>query len=428
MRALKEDLAQLARNERGRKALFVSPVMPDPRGFGLQQRGFSHLSALARLYDVELVVLQGSTPVEEVSSLVSSVAVVPEFVGLDPQGLPMPAKPQQLRVPMLSLLRMLLTNHSRSCVATSLPALSGMINRHFQHRSYDLGFFFRLATAGVCPLLRCRLGVCFRRTVFDLDDIESKALSRETVITREKIGLEMALIRKVQASYLSRSEDWCLRHFDVTFVCSSTDRAQLLQRVPGAQIKILPNSVVVRKPLPTARGESRNILFVGTMNYGPNVDGVTFFCREVLPRLRQRMTRPVDVWIVGYNPLPEVTELAEIDNVHVMNAVNSVVPFYEQAHLVVVPIRYGGGTRIKILEALAFERAVVSTTVGAEGLNLVPGKDLLIADLPDEFAGACADLLTRTSRAQALAQQGREKVNRLYSSAIAARALLAAVQ
>ena len=90
--------------------------------------------------------------------------------------------------------------------------------------------------------------------------------------------------------------------------------------------------------------------------------------------------------------------------------------------------RDGGETLLEGLEALAFERAVVSTTIGAEGLDLVPGEDLLIADRPDGFARACADLLIETKRRDALARQGRETVKRLYSDEVAARVMLAALQ
>ncbi len=203
--------------------------------------------------------------------------------------------------------------------------------------------------------------------------------------------------------------------FDRCTVVSEMDR-QLLQRSnPHLKVDVIPNGVDVEKyqplPLPSEKAIPA-LLFIGHMGYPPCVDAVLYFCSEVLPLIRQRVAN-AELWIVGRDPRPEVIALDHGD-VHVTGQVDEVIPYYQRCPICVVPLRAGGGTRLKILEAMALGRPVVSTSIGCEGLNVIDGKHLLIADTPAQFAEKTIRLLQDRQLYHHLVINGRELVESCY--------------
>ena len=160
------------------------------------------------------------------------------------------------------------------------------------------------------------------------------------------------------------------------------------------------------------------LLYTGRMDYAPNVDAMGWFCEEIFPTIRQR--RPdVELFIVGRDPSPEVTALGDIEGVTVTGFVEDVRPYFQQATISIVPLRFGAGTRLKILEAMAIGIPIVSTSLGCEGLDLDDGKDLLVADAPEDFATKVLDLLDDTDRHEQLIHQARQAVQRYDWKAVA---------
>jgi glycosyltransferase involved in cell wall biosynthesis len=211
-------------------------------------------------------------------------------------------------------------------------------------------------------------------------------------------------------------EDNLLRAFDTTLVCSAGDRYQLHARVPSADVRVVPNCVPLR-PV-TGRRDSKDsidILFVGSMNYPPNIDAVKWFCHDVWPTVRDNAVRKCRFFIVGYKPPEVIRSLFEPDSVIVTGGVDSVDPYYAQSDVVVAPIRFGGGTRIKILEAMSMAKPVISTTIGAEGIETSPGADIIIADTASDFADACLDLMGDSSMREDLGRAARTLVEAQYS-------------
>jgi glycosyltransferase involved in cell wall biosynthesis len=174
----------------------------------------------------------------------------------------------------------------------------------------------------------------------------------------------------------------------------------------AAQDIALPNGAV---PPPGDR-----IVFVGRMDYHANVEGVRWFCRQVLPRIRAHRPR-VLFQIVGGYPVPAISRLARAGEIEVTGFVRNVRPYVKEASVVVVPLRVGGGTRLKILEALALGKPLVSTTVGAEGIEAVPDRDLVIADHAQAFADEVVSLLSHPEKGAALGDAGRRLVESKYN-------------
>jgi len=259
------------------------------------------------------------------------------------------------------------------------------------------------------------------RLQLDLDDLESLAWRRLAELHVQRGESDLARRAQAESVRFAALEARALRRFARIYLASPEDADRLRRRLrwrprrSSAAVHALPNAV----RLPPAPPPSRNAttarrtvaLFVGTLGHLPNVDALSFFCTEVLPRLRGR-TR---LDIVGACAPEEVRRLGALPDVRLLGPVPDLAPVYAAADVVVVPLRTGGGTRIKILEAFAHGRPVVSTPHGAEGLAARHGEHLLIAATPAAFAARCRELIEDGALAARLVANARELVTRRYS-------------
>jgi glycosyltransferase involved in cell wall biosynthesis len=212
----------------------------------------------------------------------------------------------------------------------------------------------------------------------------------------------------------AREADAC-RMADLTIAVSEDDRRRLLEIAPGIRAASIPTGVNTTYFVPDGHHERpHHLVFSGSMDWHPNEDAVAHFADAILPRIRQDIP-DVSFSVVGRNPTARLRELAARAGISVTGTVDDVRPFIGEAAVYVVPLRAGGGTRLKIFEALAMGKAVVSTTVGAEGLALEPGRHFAAADDPDAFAGTVVELLRDAARRRALGQAGRDLVEAHYS-------------
>lgn len=212
---------------------------------------------------------------------------------------------------------------------------------------------------------------------------------------------------------LEKSE--CRRYDHVIAV--SREDSEMMRRDYGVEaVTDVPTGVDTEffRPQTGAEPEPASLVFTGSMDWLPNVDAMNWFCSEVLPLVRAKMPN-VKLTVVGRKPGRELMELAERDSlIAVTGRVDDVRPFIENAAVYIVPIRIGGGTRLKIYEALAMEKPMVSTTVGAEGLPLRDGEELLIADTPAEFADAVVRVLADPEFASQLGQRAAKSVRERF--------------
>lgn len=239
----------------------------------------------------------------------------------------------------------------------------------------------------------------------DIDDVESEKVRRRaaTMWRAGDVGSRArSLALRFDARRWQRVIDRAVAT-TITFTASELDRKRL-----GGRPIVLRN--VVPEPEPgyvRAPGPTPVLLFVGSLTYEPNIDGLEHFVAEVLPAVRAEVPDAV-LRIVGQGRSARAEALAATPGVQLVGEVASVGPELAAANLAVVPVRFGGGTRIKILEALAHGVPVVSTTAGAEGLAVVDGEHLLLADAPTAFADACVRLLLDRPTADRLAARGTE--------------------
>jgi glycosyltransferase involved in cell wall biosynthesis len=206
-------------------------------------------------------------------------------------------------------------------------------------------------------------------------------------------GRARKLIYGMEFSKMLRYEQKMVRKFDHVIAVSEHDKRLMTAWVEAARITVVPTGVDTREfsPAPQPRQEEPLVVFVGAMDWEPNVDAVKYFCAEIWPLVLAKVPG-ARFRIVGRNPDRRVLSLAG-PSVEVTGRVSSVVEHLRQAAVVVVPLRIGGGTRLKIYEAMAVGKAVVSTTVGAEGLDVHHGKDIILVDSPVTFAESVIRLL-----------------------------------
>jgi polysaccharide biosynthesis protein PslH len=223
---------------------------------------------------------------------------------------------------------------------------------------------------------------------------------------------------RTQWKRMLRFEGRTLARFDRVLAVSDADRdtfQHLYPRQVAAPISVIPTGVDTAyfAPATDASVSPRHLVFLGSMDWLPNEDGVLDFCRSVLPLIRQAEP-DVTLSIVGRSPTPAVRRLADDPSIEVTGRVDDVRPHLQAAAVSVVPLRIGGGTRLKIFEAMAAGTAVVSTTVGAEGLPLEPGRHLLVADDAVSFAHAVVALLRDPARRRAMEDAARTFVTARY--------------
>jgi glycosyltransferase involved in cell wall biosynthesis len=200
-------------------------------------------------------------------------------------------------------------------------------------------------------------------------------------------------VAKVEYAKMRRFEHEQVRRFHHVIAVSETDRQAMSAMVNPSRISVVPTGVDLSKYRydPNARPSSALVVFTGSMDWRPNIDGVEFFCHEIWPLVLAQIPA-ARFRIIGRDPDPRVKKLASA-SVEVTGTVPSIVEHLREAAVVVVPLRIGGGTRIKIYEGMAMGKATVSTTVGAEGLDVQHGRDILLEDTPAAFAAAIIQLL-----------------------------------
>jgi glycosyltransferase involved in cell wall biosynthesis len=261
-------------------------------------------------------------------------------------------------------------------------------------------------------------GLPANMSILDLHNVES-ALVDSYASARQGPS---ALLFRAEAAALRRMERQTVGAFDHVVVVSEQERGRL---TPGARsVLVCPNGREPSEVLPDARDPV--VAFVATMGWAPNVDAALWLAREIWPQVLQRVPR-AQLLLVGKDPTPAVRALADA-NVEVTGTVADVRPYLARARVVVAPLRAGGGTRLKIMEALDVGRPVVATSLGCEGMEDLVGRGVVVADSATGLATAVADLLDDPAGAAVLGRTGHDAVKAEHSWDVALAPLMEAVR
>jgi len=257
------------------------------------------------------------------------------------------------------------------------------------------------------PLIRRYRFPASVRVVADAHNVEYDNLLR---VSQESRSIVRKLFFHAFAWRLKREETLSCQQCDVVMAVSERDRSFFRRMAPATQIALVPNGVDLSEfvPMP-GRRRPHSLLFVGMMDYQPNDTGIQHFLNTIFPLIRQRMPE-AHLTIVGGNPSQAVRNAAS-PSVRVTGFVDDVRPYMEECSVFVVPLTAGGGTRLKLLEAMAMGIPAVSTSLGCEGLDVRHNTHLLVADSPEAFADAAVRLLQDPSLRNTLSAQALAAVH-----------------
>ena len=283
---------------------------------------------------------------------------------------------------------------------------------YLQSRRFDVA---------VCDFLAASLHFPDRAhipTVLFQHNVEAVLWQRQSRVVGTSLIARLAF--SVEAAKMKRYEPRAIEKFDHVVAVSDSDRRRM-GGVSDQRITVVPTGVDVEK----FAGKKMEVVsdpvvvFTGTMDWEANVDGIEFFCHEIWPMILAVIAH-AKLLIVGREPGPRVKRLAS-GSVKVTGTVPSILEYLERAAVVIVPLRIGGGTRLKIYEAMAMGKAVVSTSIGAEGLDVHPDQDIVLSDEPSEFANRVIQLLQDENLRLRYGQEAVKTVSRYDWSVIARR-------
>jgi glycosyltransferase involved in cell wall biosynthesis len=384
--------------------LFLSHFPPSPPTFGAQRRIQGLMAALARRHRITAVSVVTSdydprAAERAMREYCDEVVLVPTRAWDGPRK-------------RLKQLRSLFSARSFVRNLYDLPALRAVLDELLSSRAYDV-VNVELPFLALQRLRKAPRGAPPPRLVLDEHNIEFD-LARQQA--NNQLGLARRGYNSIDWRKLRHEEVEIWTRFDGVAFCSAADEGRARRLVPSIRSVVVPNAVDVEyfKPRPADPPSNGNtVMFFGAINYFPNVDGLLYLLREVWPLIEKSHPRAC-LKIVGQQPTPEILAF-QGPRVEVVGQVDDLRPHLAGAAVSIVPLRIGGGTRFKVLEAMAMAKPVVSTSLGAEGIEAEPGRHLLLADDREAFAAAVGRILDEPSLGARLGGEGRALVEERFS-------------
>lgn len=378
--------------------LILTPQLPYPPHQGASLRNFYIIKGLAQRHPVTLLSFvdpeqpQGSTAHDPLAQLCAHVHTVP-----------VPVRPFGRR-----LRQLLFTAQPDMAFRLASPLFAARLRHLLHQQQFDIVQIEGLELARYIPAIRQTSPRS--RILFDNHNAET-ALQRRAFLTdlRQPTRWGAALYSAMQTTRLRRFETWACQQADRVTAVSEADRDALQTLVPHKSVAIIPNCLDVAdyQMPPDGIYPTFDLLFSGKMDYRPNVDAMLWFIEQIWPRIRE--ARPqATLAIVGQKPHPRLEPLYHLPGVTMTGWVESVQPYLAGASVYIMPFRMGSGTRLKLIEAMAAAKAIVSTPIGAEGFPVVHNEHLMLAATPNEFATAVLTLLTQPPRRQKLGASARQ--------------------
>jgi sugar transferase (PEP-CTERM/EpsH1 system associated) len=384
-------LGQDGRDAPTRSILLVAPSWPHPPTWGFAMRVYNLAKHLATRHRVSLLAYgDAETASTEGRSVFESV----EFV----------RPPGSVASKRRAQARSLWSSHSHHLGGLRTHEMETALEKLLSQRAFDV-VQVESSQMGLCP---STTGVPI---VLDEHNVEYLLLERlaaaESSLARKTFG-------RLEAAKARREEIRAWTRCDGSIFTSPADLAVMRAVLPDKPACVVPNGVDLDyfKPVSEPAG-SHTIVFTGAINYRPNTDAVAYFVRDVMPRLRR--LQPSAKFVVVGQGAPEWLVRLGGPDVEFTGAVGDVRPYLARAAVVVAPLRAGSGTRLKILEAMAMAKPVVTTAIGCEGLDVVDGEHLLVAGDAQVFAEETARLMSDRKRASELGRAARALAERNYS-------------
>lgn len=381
------------------KLLFLSQTLPFPPDSGSAIRSYNALRLLARDYDVTALCFYRRATTPDLAGSLAALRGIAAHVEA------FPIEQEHSRARMLAdHARSVLTGRAYTAFAYESAGFTRALRSQLAHEKFVLAHVDSLDLGGYVPLVT---GV---PVIAVHHNVESALLRRRAA--NESSAFRRAYLR-MQAGLMEGEERRWSPRVALNLAVSDADARSLRVLVPNARFEMIPNGVDVEAFVPSAEEAREGIVFVGGMSWFPNADALEFFDEDILPLVRARDEHVKVTWVGRAKP--DVIASYAKRGIQLTGHVDDIRPYVAGAACYVVPLRIGGGTRLKILDAWAMGKAVVSTSVGCEGLEAVDGQNILIRDDPAAFASAVTTVLRDPGLRAALERNARTTAEQRYS-------------
>ena len=386
------------------RVLFLTSELPYPPHQGMAIRAYNLLAGLRERFRVHLYSLSSSPDAAQHAAALREICERVEVM-------PAPVRTRARRA-----LSLLTTRLPDMALRAYSPAFAQAVLRALAESEYAI---LHVESIEMAPYALAALGAGLpQRPRIVFDDLNAEYLlqkrASETDLRRPRrwVGAAYSL---VQWRRLARYERRICRLADCAVAVSEWDRDALARLAPSANIAVVPNGIdaahyvnySLTDAAPIADAPGPKLVFTGKMDFRPNVDAMCWFADDILPQIQAQIP-DAHLYIVGQRPSPAVQALGSRRGVTVTGFVPDVRPYIAAADVYIVPMRMGGGTRLKVLEAMTMGKAIVSTSLGCEGYGLTPGRELVVADDAARFADETVALLRDPARRAQLGALARE--------------------
>jgi len=387
------------------KILWVKAGGLVPLDVGGKIRSYQIIRELSRKHDVTLFTFYPAQPDDghpKLRQMLSKVVCVP---------LELPAS--RSLGGLTDYVARAFSSHPYTMAKYYRPEVFRCFNQLLHSETYDVWLCDFIYPAGIIPW-----DLPFPKVLF-AHNVEAQVWQRYYQVTRNPLW-RLVTWREYRA--MARAERFYVQQADHLLTVSEPDRRFFSQYLDPCKITVIPTGVDLDYFQPSQGAEKTNsLVFTGSMDWLPNDDGICYFLNEVLPLIRCHIPE-VKLCIAGRNPSTNVKALAMQTCVEVTGRVQDIRPYVREAAVYIVPLRVGGGTRLKIFEAMSMGKAIVSTSIGAEGLPVKNGENIIIQDDPEQFALSVARLLRDPAARARLGRAARQMVGKRYGwKAVAAK-------
>jgi len=372
------------------KILIILPYIPTPPTFGGALRNYHILKHLTQNHDVKVAGFYGSGSPEEFLEYFPELKDRIYFVNRRWKG-----KRTRL-VQVFSLF----TSHSSWYYTGYSNELMSIVKNLASNENFDI------IQAESPVMARYQPDGFHALRIMDAHNVEHDNLRRMAEVSESRI---MGLYYSINYPKIKNEELFVAEKQDAIFTTSNRDKSLFDKEIPNVKKFVIPNGVDTDYFKSNIQEcEPNALVFTGLMEYAPNADGILYFLDSIFPRI-QRQIPDIKIYVVGKKP-PKALKDRENSNIVVTGFVEDVRPYIERASVYVVPLRMGGGTRLKVLEALSMKKPVVTSSIGCEGIDVIHNETALIKDKPDEFADSVVKLVKDKGLRSRLSKAGYEFV------------------
>jgi glycosyltransferase involved in cell wall biosynthesis len=387
------------------RILLITHLMPYPPRGGCSLRNYNLIRECARNHEIHLLTFYQKAHLDNPAGFRSHIDEMKKYCRVV-KVFEIPTDGRKLAWYTLLFLNLFSPTpysawrfHSRAMVRA--------VREHAANHSFDLVEIGTIALANYAKLAPDLPHLLIHH------NIESELLLRRS---RNLKGIFARAFVGLQAHKLRRFEKRACRYFDHQTTVSERDRETLERISAGTAVTVIPNGVDTDYFCPAEiQTEENRLIFIGGLTWFPNLDAMLYLIRDMWHLIRRKVPE-VSMDLIGRMPPPEILDFSSANpSFKVHGFVDDVRHILSRAAVYVVPIRVGGGTRLKILDAMAMGKAIVSTSIGCEGIEVTDGKDILIADTPEDFAERTAELLRNSGLREQLGRNARQTAESIYS-------------